>query len=145
MNDSTYAITNQIEPKDYFGATEDVASFRLEELPAEKIHSYIVDSQMIITPVGKKITAIDVVNETQKLFRNHVQTYEVNLTRGVIFHFEDDTELSFEKNVWFSEDISIEKGYKLIERFTPTEEFAENWEDELSGSCEREMLTIKAS
>ena len=145
VNGNTYAITNQIEPRDYFGTTEDVASFRLESLPTEEIHSYILGNQMIVTPVRKRIAAIDVVNETQKLFQSHVQIYEVKLTRGVIFHFEDDTELSFEKNIWFSEEISVEKGYKLIERFTPTEEFTESWEDEFSGACERNILTIKTS
>ena len=145
VNGSAYAITNQAEPKDYFGSIEDVACLRLKEVSAGEIHSFITGNQMIVTPVGKKIIAIDVVNETQKLFQNQVQTYEVKLTRGIIFHFEDTTELSFEKNVWFSEDISVEKGYEVIGRFTPTEEFTENWEDEFSGVCERNLITIKDS
>jgi len=83
------------------------------------------------------------VNECQRLFENGIQTYEVLITRGIIFKFKDGHELSFEKNIWFSEDITVEKGYDLIERFTPVEEFAEGWSGNYSGECVRELISFR--
>ena len=98
---------------------------------------------MVETPVESVISEVIVVNERQKLFENNKQTYEVLVTRGIIFKFEDGHELSFEKNIWFSEFISVEKGYDLIDRFTPTTVFGEGWSDEYRGNCSRELISIK--
>lgn len=59
-----------------------------------------------------------------------------------IFKFKDKYELSFEKNILFSEEISIEKGYNLIERFSPISEFEESWSEEFIGKCERDIIII---
>jgi len=50
--------------------------------------------------------------------------------------------LYFEKNILFSEEISIEKGYNLIERFSPISEFEESWSEEFKGKCERDIIII---
>ena len=52
-------------------------------------------------------------------------------------------ELSFEKNIWFSEDITVGKGYNLIDRFTPASEFEEGWSGPLRGECFREIILLK--
>ena len=83
------------------------------------------------------------MNECQQLFENGNQSYEVLVTRGIIFKFNDGHELSFEKNIWFSEDITVEKGYDLIQRFTPTTEFEEGWSGNFHGKCSRDIVTIK--
>lgn len=138
-----WTFTNFIEVADYYGANEDVAFFRLQRANWDDIHSRIPDQTMIETPVGRVISSIDVVNERQKLFEKGIQTYEVCLTRGVVFKFDDGSELSFEKNIWFSEDITVRKGYNLIQSFSPTSEFIESWENNLRGECSREIVELR--
>ena len=55
------------------------------------------------------------------------------VTRGVIFYFDDETELSFEKDIWFSEEIYVGQGKKLIDKFASTDKFSEAWEPESDG------------
>lgn len=143
LEDASYAFTNFTEVMDYYGEKEDVALFKMECMSFSKIHSFVQDQTMIETPVDSVISEVVVVNECQKLFENGTQTYEVLTTRGIIFKFEDSHELSFEKNIWFSEDISVEKGYDLIDRFTPATEFVEGWSGEYRGECSRELITVK--
>lgn len=128
---------------DYYGEQEDVALFKMEHISFQDIHSFVQGQTVVETPVESVISEVIVVNERQKLFENNKQTYEVLVTRGIIFKFEDGHELSFEKNIWFSEDISVEKGYDLIDRFTPTTEFDEGWSDEYRGNCSRELISVK--
>lgn len=88
---------------------------------------------MIETPVRNVVSEVLIINEHQKLFENEIQTYDVQLTRGIILKSKDGHELSFKKSIWFSEDITVEKGYNLLERFTPVEEFAEGWSGNYRG------------
>ena len=143
LEDASYAFTNFTEVMDYYGEQEDVSHFKLEHISYKDIHSFVQGQTMIETPVESMISEVIVVNERQQLFKNDKQIYEVLLTRGIIFKFEDGRELSFEKNIWFSEDISVERGYDLIERFTPTTEFVEGWSDEYRGECSREFISVK--
>ena len=143
LEDSAYAFTNLIEVMDYYGEQEDVALFKMKRIPFSSIHSLIQNQAMVETPMDSIISEIIVVNEQQQLFENDEQIYEVLLTRGIIFKFEDGHELSFEKSIWFSEDIAVEKGYNLIERFTPVNEFSEGWSGEYRGECSRELISLK--
>ena len=143
LEDSAYAFTNLIEVMDYYGEQEDVALFKMKCTPFSSIHSLIPNQTMVETPVDGIISEVIIVNENQRLFEKDEQIYEVLLTRGIIFKFEDGHELSFEKNIWFSEDISVEKGYNLIDRFTPTSEFCEGWSGDYRGECSRDIISIK--
>ncbi len=143
LENASYAFTNTTEVADYFGDNEDVAMFKMKRMPFDLITSLIQGQKMIETPVESVISETLVVNEHQKLFEDEVQIYDVQLTRGIIFRFDDGHELSFEKNIWFSEDISVEKGYNLIERFTPPDEFVEGWSGNYRGECSREIIVIK--
>ncbi len=143
LEDASYAFTNSLEVMDYYGDPEDVARFRIIKTKYTDIKSLVQDQVMIETPVDSIIANVVVINECQRLFEKGIQIYEVMVTRGVIFEFEDGHELSFEKNIWFSEDITVEKGYHLIERFTPVEEFAEGWSDDYRGECFRELISVK--
>lgn len=145
VDDNAFVLTNTTRPMDYYGATEDVAVMNLSQTEEQKIHSLVEDNQMVNTPVGKKITGVDIVNEHQRLFQNGVQIYDVHLTRGVIFYFEDASELSFEKNVWFSEDITVGKGEGLLDQFTSADEFTEDWEDDYCGEYERTIIHFPAN
>ena len=128
---------------DYYGEQEDVALFKMESIPYENVNSLVQGQEMLETPVNSIISDVIIVNEKQQLFKNNMLIYEVLITRGIIFKFEDGHELSFEKNIWFSEDISVEKGYDLIERFSPTTEFEEGWSGNYSGKCSRELISLK--
>lgn len=138
-----YVFTNFVEVADYFGKTEDVAMFKMKQIDYNKIKSPYLEPNMSETRVRKIISEIAVVNEKQTLFENDLKKYEVNVTRGVIFKFRDEEELSLEKNIWFSEEITIRKGYDLIKQFEPIEEFYEAWSTPCRGECIREMVVIK--
>lgn len=142
FDNKAYAFTNFTKNMDYFGAREDVAIFSIEATSFSEMQSRIRNQTMIETPVNGIISEIYVVNERQQLFKNNVQTYEVLLTRGIIFKFQDGHELSFEKNIWFSEDIYVRRGYNLITQFVPTTEFEESWVDGYRGKCIREIATL---
>lgn len=141
--DNSYAFTNTIEVLDYYGADEDVAVFRLEERPEDQIESLLQDTKMNKIPINRIIKEIHIVNEHQKLFEGEEQTYDVWVTRGVIFIMDDGLEVSFEKNVWFSEMITVDRGENLYERFDPTSEFTEDWEAPEHAECERSMIILK--
>lgn len=140
-----FSITNFVQATDFFGSTEDVAVFQFERAAEEDVHSYMDDGELIDTPVDSVIKKVLIVNEHQRLFHNGVQTYDVFVTRGVIFKMDDGAEVSFEKDIWFSEEINIKRGHNLIEKMTPCESFTENWEgiDDYSADCSREIITIE--
>lgn len=142
IDDSAYVFTNRIQVMDYYGALEDVAVFKIDMCSEKSIQSLIKGNTMIEMPVNKVIKEIDVVNEHQELFKNNEKTYDVYLTRGIIFRLEDGTEISLEKNVWFSEMITVDKGNHLLEKFTPVQEFTEDWEGDFRANCSREILKI---
>lgn len=138
--DDTYKVTNLIEVRDYFGEMEDVAVFKVAEDVPENIHSYIQGETLITTPVEERIVSIDVVNEHQCLYENDVQTYDVWITRGFVITLEYGLQISFEKEIWFSEDINIEKGYKLADKFFSLDRVTEGWSEPKKLICERETI-----
>ena len=137
---SAYAFTNKIQVMDYYGADEDVAVFKLEKRSNSEIKSLISGNTMIELPINKTIKEIDIINEHQKVFAHDKQNYDVWLTRGIIFRLDDNTEISLEKNVWFSEMITVDKGENLLNKFTPSSEFTEDWEGDFRGECSREIV-----
>lgn len=122
------------EPLDYYGSTEDVAVWAVE--PTE--YPMISSKSFIKMPIQQTITGVSLVQENQKLYNQNCQTYDVWVTRGIIFDFGDH-QISFEKPVWFSEDIIIRKGYELEKLFVPTEVItnADNWAEGIRMECER--------
>jgi len=139
-----YRITNFIKPENYYGKKEDVADFRIEVAKPDEIHSYMDDGELINTPVKSTISRIRIINEHQKLFYKGEQTYDVQVTRGIIFELCDGREISFEKDVWFSEEITVERGNALINRFTPCDEFIHNWDgaDDYRADCSRQEIVF---
>ena len=141
---SAYKITNFVKAENYYGKKEDVADFRVDVARPGEIHSYMDGGEFIKTPVKAIISKIRIINEHQKLFYREEQTYDVQVTRGIIFELSDGREISFEKDVWFSEEISVEKGSNLIDRFTSTDEFTQNWDgiDDYTAMCSREEIIL---
>lgn len=95
--------------------------------------------------INEKIKEIHLVQENQRLYKNNKQIYDVWVTRGIIFVLKSGHEISFEKAVWFSEDIYINKGYNLIDSFQSIDEFREDWDESegYRGECTRNIEIIK--
>ena len=144
-----YKVTNFVDAIDYYGKLEDVAVFKLEEASENEIISAVQNEEMVDIPVGRIIKKIEVINENQIQYKAGDVLYDNWVTRGIIFYFEDGEEISFEKDIWFSEEILIERGRNLLGRFSSTEEFSEAWESDdenvkslYSGKATREVVSI---
>ena len=142
IGNKTYLLANELAVMDYYGAMEDVALLRLESCKEDEIKSGLSDTMQIDDIVEAVITEIRIVNENQQLFKNGEQTYDVWLTRGIIFVC-GEREIALEKDIWFSEEIAISKGYNTIKQFADPKEFAENWSDENVAKCAREIITLR--
>lgn len=136
-----YTITNFTEIRDYFGSKEDVGVFKFQPANPEDIHSYVQGKKMIIMPINSKISKITVINEHQRLFKNSIQIYDVQLTRGIIFEFCDGLEISFEKDIWLSEDITIRKGHNLIDKISPTD--TGGWDSGFNFNYDRQSIVFE--
>lgn len=127
------------EPLDYYGSIEDVAVWEL----SDEEYKFIKEKHLISSPVSEDIKEIHVIQEHQMLFERGQQTYDVWVTRGIVFDFGGH-QYSFEKPVWFSTDIYIRKGYELISKFSSTDQFVnDDWSDGCTAMCEREDVVIK--
>ena len=143
IDDTAYRMTNIQEAVDYFGNPEDMAVCRFEECEDTDIQSAFVDGNLKDTPVDGIIERIAIVNENQRVYEGGVQTYDVWLTRGVIFTV-DGRELSFEKeNVPFSEEIIIRKGYDLLNEFGGTDDFSQEWDEGITAIATREVIVLE--
>ncbi len=144
IDGKVFKLDNFQEAQDFFGHQDDVAMFKLHMSADDEINSCGEGIQMVGTPVMCRIKQIRVVDENQQLFVNGEQTYDVWLTRGLIFDLEDGREVSFEKDVWFSELIDVQRGYNLIEKYRPMDSFNEEWEENPGyiGKCFRAVRII---
>ena len=143
VDDAAYELTALCTAADRFGNPEEVAMLHIEQSDDSKIKTFMDNGSLIESPISNKIVRIDIVNDHQKLeHEGHISSFDY--TVGVIFHLEDSREISFEIKTWFSEMISIGKGYDLISTFTPIDDFLEEWEgcDGYTASCNREILTL---
>lgn len=143
VDDVAYELTVLCTPTDRFGNSDEVAMLHIEQSEDSKIKTFMDNGDLIETPVSSKIVRIDIVNDHQLLEHDgHTSSFDYSV--GVIFHLEDSREISFEIKTWFSEMISIDRGYSLISKFTPIDDFLEEWEgcDGYIASCKREILTI---
>ena len=149
IGDKIYKLSNFIEVLDYYGMPEDVAVLKLNSVDDSEIISPIKNRNMDDIAVNKIINKIELVDENQKLYQGNDLKYDNWLTRGIIFHFDDGTELSLEKGIWFSENIYFKQGHDLINNFADLEEFNDNWkpdEDEVNmgynGIATRKIFTF---
>ncbi|MBP5231151.1 MAG: hypothetical protein ILO68_05410, partial [Clostridia bacterium] len=106
-----------------------------------EIKTHMDNGELLETPVSSRIKAIDVITDHQTVEHGgDLQSLDCSI--GVIFHLEDSREISFEIKTWFSEMITVEKGYDLIQKFTSTDRFLEEWEgcDGFNAKCSRECI-----
>lgn len=141
-------LYSQTEVLDYFGVPEDVAVWELtdERYP-------LADSvNFLSTPINQTVKAIRLVQENQRLYQEGQQTYDVWVTRGIIFDF-GDFHFSLEKTYWIQEIIHMKKGKDLNEvlsTYAGTDDFVSGWTDEPSddpskdpvGECDREIVLL---
>lgn len=139
--DCSFYLYSFTEPLDYFGTIEDVAVWTLEE----KRYSFVDQKELVRTPFETTIRGVEIVQENQRLFERGKQIYDVWLTRGIVFDF-GDRQLSFEKAVWFSEDIYIQRGYDLAKKFSKVEAFINSdWNEGIMAECSRETIALEKS
>ncbi len=141
---TSYKLTSLIESARRFFNTDDVAVFRIESAMDAEIKTFMDEGEFIETPVLSKIVAIDIVTDHQ-IVEHDGNSQLLNHSIGIVFHLEDTREISFEISTWFSEMITINKGYNLIEKFTPTDDFLEEWEDceGYKATVERKIVSLK--
>lgn len=137
-----YSLTNVQEYVDYYGNEDDVAVCKFSETSIDRVKSAFKNTEMVTTPVNGIIEKVLLVNENQQIFKGGVEQYNVWLTRGIIF-FVNGREISFEKdNIPFSEEIIIQRGYNLIEKFSDEKEFLTSWGEEITPQCHRKLEEI---
>ncbi len=132
ISDKMYYIYSFTEELDYFGTLEDVAVLSVtdEKLP-------IVDRKTFVqTPIHETIKGITLIQDNQRVFEDDVQTYDVWLTRGIVFDL-GERQVAFEKDVWFSEEIIVHRGYELSTKFSSTDSFGADWDKSLRTECSR--------
>ena len=145
IGDGTYKITNIQENTDYYGDEESVSICKFTKTDEDDVRSAFNDIEMIKTPVNGTIDRIVLVNENQSITRNGTEQYNVWLTRGIIF-FVNGREVSFEKDIVpFSEEIIINRGYNLLEKFSDEKDFLMYWDDDTIPKCQREIVEITGS
>lgn len=143
INKEVYKLTNIQTTVDYFGVNDECGVFKLEQTENSDIKSLFYNVEQVETPVSEIIQKITVINENQQIYKNQEQTYDVWLTRCIIFHFSD-REISFEKdNIPFSEEIIIQRGYELEKRLSNEKDFLEGWDNEITPQCSRESIVIE--
>ena len=132
VGEEIYYIYSFTEEQDYFGTPEYVAVWNVsnEKLP-------IVDKKTFVrTPVNETIKGITLIQENQRVFNDAGQTYDVWLTRGIVFDL-GERQVALEKDVWFSEEIIVHRGYELSTRFSSTDNFGDDWDKSLRTECSR--------
>ena len=144
IDNVTYALTNFLESVDYINRKDDLGIFRFSAIDDKRRIEIFSECTPITTPVNQKIVSIKIVEETQHLYKNDAIEYEISTVRGIIFLLEDGREISFEKDIWFSEFIEVRTGYELETTFASPDVFIEEWSDSnYIPDIERNIVVIR--
>ncbi len=143
INGKTYRLTNALHSVKRFFHEDDVAIIRFEECTNNELVSMMDDGQMINNPVHDTINSIDIINDIETVIHDSDQKGLIS-TKGIVFHLSSGNEISFEVGTWFSEMITIRRGYDLVKQFTPIDEFLEEWSENENylPKCTREIVSI---
>ncbi len=143
VNKEYYSFKNSFSALDYYGnGIEDVALLSFDKATDELVSKEKAFERTIEIPIDQIIRDVEIVNEIQTLTYQGTLQYETTLTRGIIFHMNDGYEISFEKDIWFSEAINTQRGYKLLEKYNPVSEFEEDWTNGVIGQCVRNSMFL---
>ena len=131
IDHKVFSIENKFQPHDYFGTTEDIAIFNINETADANIVSGLRDVEMRDHVINKKIANIRIINENKKIYVQSLLEYDIDLTRAIIFILVSGEEICFEKDSWiFSEEIVINRGHNLINVITSPNDFYEKIAEE---------------
>lgn len=113
IDDVDYDVINDSKEVDYLGLYNHACVCRI----FKKVKNIrLMDDYVTIEKIDKVIKAITIVNDSYKTFIDGRKQYLWEETRAVIFHFDNDQELSFEKeDVYFSNRIILRDGTNLID------------------------------
>ena len=140
ISNKIFNINNEIEIAEYYGAKEDIAFLNLKEVSIDNVKSLLENKRQVKIPIRKAIKSIDIVN-----YHIYVKVdgkeYDNTWTEGIIFNFED-SQIAFERSDSFIEMIEIYKGYDLISKFTPVEEFGEPFTNPTILKTDSDVITI---
>ena len=125
IGECRYYLYCDLETMDYFGLDEDISyiSFSAEKYP------FVDDCNLIENHIGLKVTGVSEVKDDIQLYDDEELEYDFSFTRGIIIHF-GDYQLSIEKVSYFSELMTVRKGYDLISKFESIEEYRKDFDDE---------------
>lgn len=142
IGDNIFQITAPLVVLNYYGAMEEISILNFDSCSLDDVGSSLMNVEQIDVLINDEIQAISIVNEIQRAFRDDVMFQELKQTRGVIFKFKGH-ELSFEKEREFSQDIYINRGNNLLDKFLPVDWFSEGWRANEKGICTREIITLQ--
>lgn len=144
VDDKHYKLTCNLEQIIRFWNDDEIAQLRFEECCDRMQVSRMDSGAMIDMPVWDTIVSIDLINDLETVsFKNEQRSFRS--TKGVIFRLSGGNEISFEVDTWFSEMITIQRGYELINKFTSVDDFIEEWEDSegYTATVERTIVSLK--
>ena len=143
INDSCFKLTSDFEQVQRFYNTEDVSVLKFQSCNAKDIVSRMDNGILQDNPVKDTITKIDIVNDHETVTHEGI-TSDLISTKGMIFYLSSGNEIAFEVTSWFSEMITVHRGYNLLEHFSKTDDFIEEWEDcdGYYAHCSRDVISI---
>lgn len=143
VDNEVYKLTAQLESVKRFFSNDEVAVFHIGQTTDAEVKSYMDGGELIETPVSSRIASIDIVIDHQYV-EHDGETQSLDYSVGIVFYLEDEREISFEIKTWFSEMITVEKGYNLIDKFESGDNFLEEWEgcDGYNARCSREIISL---
>lgn len=144
IEDKFYKLTCNLEKTTRFWNEDEIAQLRFEKCGNQRPESRMDGGAMIDTPVRDTIVKIDLISDLESVASEN-EKRTLCSTKGLIFHLSSGNEISFEIDTWFSEMITIQRGYRLIDKFTKVEDFLEEWEDceGYKASVERKIVSLK--
>lgn len=140
IDGKTYALSDFYEVKDILGYEEEISTLKFYEYN-DKIESQIVNGKVCSQSINSTINKITLVNSKTTVTINNDKN-ELLDTHAIIFTLDDGYEYSFEKDD-FGENISIERGYNLSDKFTRLkDELLDSFDSDLNPQVELYFSSI---
>ncbi len=134
-------INNQLEELEFYGAKEDIALLSLAEANISEVGSLLDNKKQIEMPVKNIITSIDILNY-QIYIKIDGKEYDNSWTEGIIFNLKN-SQIALCRSDRFTELIEIYKGYDLISKITPVEEYGKNFINPQMIKTKKNIISIK--
>lgn len=144
VDSEVFRLSSLLQPVERFYSNEEVAVFSITPAEDAEIVTMMDEGEMTDTIVKDTIRSIQVVNDIETVCHGDEKRCFVS-TKGIVFYLDSGNEISFEIKTWFSEMITIKRGYNLIDQFESKEDFFEEWEccDGYTPEWKREILTFR--